>query len=694
MGSKGESFQHGEQHTNFQDLAEKWQKDLNEFVCGTVVNPAGRLRQAALVTEGLVFGAISDIGNHNAVEVATLAGEATVIGGVLGTLMASKYKLLKSAITLAGSVGGLVYAGSLWDKHSKDKDLTEALNTVYKSSELKSFNDQTSIANKSLGRDGFNLAVTGIAGGIGFGAAAKLAPHVAARYGSRRVNEFFVDLPRMNMTYSTTVGHSSIPEPIFGKYKSAIDETPKPATAGSGQILGHGEVKTMAKATSDAPLSNKTSSHGREGVNSEIAQRAFKQDVASWVRDMVNGKVGLRAAVDESEGYIFNRNNKIETVVVRPGASPEDVARRIMVGSSSSRIGKCDAAMQAARQGAHRTGYDAPQGGDLGIAAREGKPFHDSTIGEFRSREGAQRYAVEGSEAYYRGESGNDYTAYLRRTQGYWTAERQAEAELLMTNPTSMDSPWNTSYNQISDSLASLGIKSTTGNRAAVSNPSVIDMPSSQQYIAIKAVGQYLENHPSIAGLEGVEKQTAIWKLAQSLKSDEVNIIADVYRSSQGGDIPILNKDMMSSVDSLMKSGCVKKAGNAYRLLSQYSNGQLNKPNMEAAEKFIVSARELGMRDEQLMAEDFAEMVNFSLKDLLKNGESDLIPDLAVCMKIVGRETSLDDLCAVNALRTNNWDLNRINAEVLAMAKHLITLGKNPTKENIFNAQNKLDFKP
>jgi|GEM_PF-5345500 len=51
-------------------------------------------------------------------------------------------------------------------------------------------------------------------------------------------------------------------------------------------------------------------------------------------------------------------------------------------------------------------------------------------------------------------------------------------------------------------------------------------------------------------------------------------------------------------------------------------------------------------------------------------GKTILISDLAVCKKILARKVDLEDVYAVEALRTNNWDIMRITGRILDMDKH------------------------
>lgn len=674
MSSKGESFQHGDEHTNTKDLAEKWQKDLNELVCGTFVNPVGRLRQAALITEGLVFGGISEIENHRNWETAIFAGEAAVAGGILGTLMASRLRGLKTAVTWVGSLAGIAYAGSLWDKYSKDKDLTKALDTVYKNGELKSFNDQALIANSSLGKEGFNIGLTGLAGGFGMMAGSRFAPTLALRHGSPEIKRMFFDMPYTSSNIATTVN------PAFSEYRatsvlSGHKEFVPDVKVGHEAVAA--EVSGMA-----APMESKLAC-GNELVNI-FANGQYKHKVSldKFVRKIVDGEVGIEFG--EAAGYKFDGKNNLQSVVVGPGASSDEVARRLLVGSSASQIGEWEAPMQAARQGSHGVGYDAPHPGDLAKTYTEGKPFHESNIGQFRRSEGVQRYAVEGSESYYKGEAGNDYTDFLKRQHGEWTSERKSAAESMLTDSTHVDSPFNPNYFAAQDILSTLAIKPTAGNRAAASNLWINSMTKAGQLKAVRAVSRYLEQHPSVVELTGAEKNSAIGKLASELTSNEVEIITDTYFRTNGELVPIMDKELIEATGSLMKAGYVRKAATAYRLLTTHTGGHLSNERLDAAMQFIKSARDTGISESELMADNLN--IGDRLHQLLVSSSSNMIPDYAQCLRIFGSATTSDDICAVNALRRQGWDINRLNKHEVAATKQIIMSGKLPTEENVAEA--------
>lgn len=404
-----------------------------------------------------------------------------------------------------------------------------------------------------------------------------------------------------------------------------------------------------------------------------------KADLNGFISDIAGGDVGIAYAADGKEGYTFDSRSKLQQINVNPGASQQDIGRRVMVGAGAQLVGHDDQAKHVALNGSSKMGYDMPQRGDLQLANIEGADYKESEIGKFRKAQGAQRYAVEGTEAYYRGEEGNDYTAMLRQRYGEWNGDRQADADSAMVDVQRPDSPWNASYGTVADNLSSLGLKPTIHNRAAASNPWVMSMNRSQQQKAVRAVSAYLMSHPSAAGLGGAELSSTLGDLSQSLGNNEIEIITDTYIRTAGAEMPVLNQDINAGVQTLMSNGHVRRAGTAYHVLSNYTGGSTVRSRIEAGVNFIQSARDAGMNETQLLHKDMVE-VGKLIDNFMAKGETDVIPDLAVSAKVLGgRETTVNTAYTVNAMRSQNWDVNRINAQQLRAAENILQNNGIPT---------------
>jgi hypothetical protein len=404
----------------------------------------------------------------------------------------------------------------------------------------------------------------------------------------------------------------------------------------------------------------------------------YKADLNGMVGDIADGDVGLAYGADGKEGYVFDSKSDLKQINIPQGASQEHIGRRIAVGASARLINSNDLAKHTAEHGSHKLGYDAPQAGDRQAAQIEGKDYKESTIGKFRAREGMQRYAIEGSEAYYRGEEGNDYTTMLRQMHGDWDGARQADTDSMMVNATRPDSPWNASYGTVTDNLSSLALKPTVQNRAAAGNPWIMSMNKGQQAKAVRAVSAYLQGHPSVAGLEGADLSSALGGLSNSLDAQDVDMITHVYVRSNGAELPVLNQDIKAGVQTLTSNGHIRQAGTAYQILGSYTGKSTVRSRIEAGVNFIQAARDAGMSEMQLQHKDMVEVGR--LIDNFANNEPEVIPDLAVSAKVLGaRETTINTAYTVNAMRAQNWDVNRINAQQIRAAETILNSNGLPT---------------
>ncbi|MBX9877258.1 MAG: hypothetical protein K2Y22_02260 [Candidatus Obscuribacterales bacterium] len=426
-GSKGDIGRHQEQVDNSRErMVENWQNDFNEFIVGTINNPMGRLRQTALVGEGLIFGGITDIAKEWKVETAEKAGASLLVGSVIGTILTSRNSSLKTAVQLLGSIGALAYGVDAWKKYSKDQELSTALDAVYKNSDLNTFSKQIHTANKQLGEEGFNLGLVGLTGGLGMAVGREYGYTVTSKitpgFTKRIFENVFMPSPKTSA--------KSVDMDFYAKHKEF-------------QVLRHNKnadrfathcEETSAAVNHEPSWQKAISEEECELFNASQMRRSFEHARDTFLDECVNGEISVIRSSKGPAGYTFDKSNRIVGITVPEGATPAEVGRQLLVGCSSDTLGKPgDVLMYTALKGSKKFGYDGAQPGDLAVAAKEGKPFSESKIGELRRTQGAQRYVVEGSEAYYRGENGNDYTDWMRGIHGIWTSERQAEADWLLS---------------------------------------------------------------------------------------------------------------------------------------------------------------------------------------------------------------------------------------------------------------------
>lgn len=459
-----------------------------------------------------------------------------------------------------------------------------------------------------------------------------------------------------------------------GAATASSSATGTPLT-GQGPTIGGGPAGLGAGTTPPG----KQAQTGFNAADIFGPKTKFKNDVNSFVGDIADGDVGIAYGDNDKAGYVFDSKSGLKQINVPQGASQEDIGRRVLVGASARLINGNDLAKHTAEHGAQKMGYDAPQSGDLQRANIEGKDYKESTIGKFRAREGAQRYAVEGAEAYYRNEKGNDYTAMLRQMHGDWSGDRQADVDSMMVDTQRPDSPWNASYGTVGDNLSSLAMKPTVQNRAAAGNPWIMSMNKGQQAKAIRAVSAYIQAQPGVAGLEGAELSSTLGNLSNSLDAQDVDVITQVYVKSNGAELPTLNQDVKAGIQTLTSSGHIRQAGTAYSILGSYSGKSTVRSRIEAGVNFIQSARDAGMSEMQLQHKDMVE-VGKLIDNFTANNETEIIPDLAVSAKVLGaRDTTINSAYTVNAMRTQNWDVSRINAQQLRAAETILNSGGIPS---------------
>lgn len=100
--------------------------------------------------------------------------------------------------------------------------------------------------------------------------------------------------------------------------------------------------------------------------------------------------------------------------------------------------------------------------------------------------------AVQGSDAFVRGQGGNLYSSYLRQRFGSWSSEHRAWSELTLGHSFSPDSGWNPSFLRSTEILTANGISITPASRAAASHPYIMSQPAWEQGRSVRAVTRHL----------------------------------------------------------------------------------------------------------------------------------------------------------------------------------------------------------
>ncbi|MBX9877264.1 MAG: hypothetical protein K2Y22_02290 [Candidatus Obscuribacterales bacterium] len=142
-----------------------------DFCVQSAMHPDKRIRQADVLTHGLIVGGIKEIPNqilNHAGETATKMGVAGAIGAAFSLLIDSKTKFLSTGAKWLGlGMGVGAIAATAVDLHSKPK-LKSALEAAWNKPEAVAAGKQ--IAEAECGPDGFNWGLSvpaTIVGGIG-----------------------------------------------------------------------------------------------------------------------------------------------------------------------------------------------------------------------------------------------------------------------------------------------------------------------------------------------------------------------------------------------------------------------------------------------------------------------------------------------------------------------------------------------
>ncbi|MBX9879842.1 MAG: hypothetical protein K2Y22_15395 [Candidatus Obscuribacterales bacterium] len=569
---------------------------------------AGRGFQLALIGEGLVAGGIKDAGKELRVDnLWNLGGEAAVsagAGSVLGAVLVSKQNGLKLAIGAIGTLGGMAYTACKFDQYSKNKELSKALDSVYKKRDWKTFDKQTKTAEKILGKEGFDAGFAGLTGSAGLVAGMKFAPGLTKKYA-----------------------------PAVGEYMF-------------GKVRGDKVASLARQSVSGTP---------------------FNRDLKSFVNKVSHGDVHVAKAAEQTKTFIFDKDNRISNIFIRKGASAEDIQRHVMVGSLADKIGLDKSAFRIAMEGAEKANYHAPRPYDLERAAAEGVAFADSQVGQLRKLQGAQRYSIEGSEAYLRKTQGNDYTEYLRKALGPWSGKKDAEARSLVVNVSVAEPTDVITHRVASENLAGLGMQQNEFNLAAAKNKLIQGMDEAQKKEAVRAVSYYLKGHPISTGLSNADRNAGLEKLSRELTPLQIDLITKRMAEFDPQYFPHhwFEGQVLSAVDNLVSSGIMRDATKTHKLLCKLA-GQVGKANVEAADLLINCARSNGMSEEQLMKKGVAETGAKVLKELLDTKQNQLIVDLALALKHLEARTSYKDVFAVRTMRDLGFKSEDINAQSIA----------------------------
>lgn len=572
--------------------------------------------QGLLIGKGLVAGGLAEARNElkmeNIQKLSTQGGMSAGIGALAGYALASKREMLQVVLGGVGLVGGIVYGKITWDKYSSNKELGKALDAVYKQQDWTTFNKQTKVAEKVLGKEGFDAGFTGLtgfAGSVGMGGAMFFGKGILSK-----------ELP-------------AVAECIYGK--SVGDKLSKVAQA---------------------------------AVRTKVSESPFNRDLNSFVNKVSHGDVHVARSAERSKPFVFDKDNRISNISIQKEASASDIQRQIIVGSVADRIGRDKTALEIAIQGSEKANYHAPREGDMERAASEGVAFAESQIGQLRKIQGAQRYAIEGSEAYCRQQSGNEYSQYLRKVHGGLTTKGKSEAKSLVMNVPIADTADAFTHRLASENLAGLGIRPSDRNLAAAKNTYIQQLDDVQKQKAIRAVSYYLEGHPSNSKSTAADRIATLDKLASGLNPRQVDLITARIPDFDPQYFPhhLFEGPVVSSVESLVSGGFMNNATQAHKLLCKLAGQSNQQKNVEAAELLINCAKNVGMSEERLVKKGISDAGARILKEMLSLQQESMILDLAIALKHLEGATRYHDAFAVNTMRGLGFKAEDITAEQIA----------------------------
>jgi len=413
----------------------------------------------------------------------------------------------------------------------------------------------------------------------------------------------------------------------------------------------------------------------------------FRAGLEGLQKDLADNKIRLNYT-DGEASYGFGSKQDLNEINIPKASSPEDVARRVAVGSSVRLLGTSARAKNIAENGAHAMGYDRPIGDDLQAASIEGKHFKDSSRGKYRAERGAQRYAVEGAEAYYRGEDGNDYTKMLQEMNEGWTAERQADTDSMIINhATRPDSPFHASYGTTGTVLSNLAIKPTAATRAAAGHTHIRSMPKGMQRTAIKAVSAHILEEPSVVSLDGPDKNVMLGQLTSQLTEDQVDAITEMYVTTGGSERAVFNDHVNAGVQTLTRNTRLK-AGQAYRVMNQMGGVSNDPVRVQSRVDVIQEAFHAGMTDSHLFRTQSVEVGKMA-DMFLANNDPEPVREIAVAAKIIGGSMpTRDEVITVSSMRANGWNVYNVKQHELRAAEQMLSQGIIPDRTAVFNHLN------
>lgn len=138
-------------------------EDAYNFYNDTIIDPAARMRQVEVAVDGFVVGGIKEIPNQlikHPVETAEKALVAGATAAAFGAVMATGSPALMGGALLAGGILTGTSLANSFNRITNDGKLTSALNSAWNNSTEAELNRCKSVAEKKLGIEAFDIALT------------------------------------------------------------------------------------------------------------------------------------------------------------------------------------------------------------------------------------------------------------------------------------------------------------------------------------------------------------------------------------------------------------------------------------------------------------------------------------------------------------------------------------------------------
>lgn len=142
-----------------------------KFLADTLAHPDGRLRQAAAIVEGCVVGGLKQIPERlekHADETCKQALLAAGTGAFFGMAASVEAPIVAGVLALGGAGMTFAYIDKMGSRLGRDARLQSALDRVFRNTDAHSFCSALPTAERVLGKESFDVALTSVCGVGGF----------------------------------------------------------------------------------------------------------------------------------------------------------------------------------------------------------------------------------------------------------------------------------------------------------------------------------------------------------------------------------------------------------------------------------------------------------------------------------------------------------------------------------------------